>query len=182
MADKDTIGSMTDEVPEEATVKTAKKSSILPIILKWVAIVLAVGIFVVAITLITVTIRDKKGKGYTDYPTSPEYRDTSEILTYYTNIDEVSTNLAGQPPATVQVKVNLGYSQNDKNTPGEIAARSVEIQDFLLFYFKGKTYDELVDNAETVKIEIRNLINDNILTKGKIKRVMIDKYNLLLQE
>ena len=128
MADKDTLGSMTDDMPEESAVKATKKSSILPIILKWIAIVLAAGIFVVAITLITVSIRDRRGKGYTDYPTSPEYRDTSEVLTYYTNINELS------------------------------------------------------DNAESVKIEIRNLINDNILTKGKIKRVMIDKYTLSLQE
>ena len=182
MADKDTLGSMTDDMPEESAVKATKKSSILPIILKWIAIVLAAGIFVVAITLITVSIRDRRGKGYTDYPTSPEYRDTSEVLTYYTNINQVTTNVSGQPPSNIKVNVNLGYSQDDKNTPSEISARSVEIQDFLLFYFKGKTYDELADNAESVKIEIRNLINDNILTKGKIKRVMIDKYTLSLQE
>ncbi|MBQ7611696.1 MAG: flagellar basal body-associated FliL family protein [Spirochaetaceae bacterium] len=183
MADKDIIGSMTDdEMSEDAVIKTEKKSSIIPHILKWVAIGLAAIILIVAVSIITVNIVTQKGKGFTEYPSSPEYRDTTEILTYYTNLDLVRTNVSGQPPASISVKIHLGYSQDDKTTPSEISGRSVELQDFLRSYFKSRTYSELESNEEAIKIEIRNLINDNILTKGKIKRVMITQYDLYLQE
>ncbi|MEL3908629.1 MAG: flagellar basal body-associated FliL family protein [Treponemataceae bacterium] len=182
MADKDTIGSMTDDMPEEEIVQTKKKSSILPVILKWVAVGLAVTVFVIAVTVVTVNIQSKKGKGFTQYPTSPEYRDETEVLTYYGGIDTIQTNFSGQPAGTVRIKVHLGHSQDDKNTPSEISARSVEIQDFLLSFLKNKSFDELNRNEEAIKIEIRNLINDNILTKGKIKRVMVTQYDLMLQE
>lgn len=182
MADKETIASIADDVPEEAIVQTKKKSSILPVILKWVAVGLAVTVFVIAVTVVTVNVVSKKGKGFTEYPTSPEYRDDSEVLTYYGGIDAVQTNFAGQPVGTVRIKVHLGYSQNDKDTPSEIAARSIEIQDFLLSFFKNKSFAELDKNEEAIKIEVRNLINDNILTKGKIKRVMVTQYDLILQE
>lgn len=183
MADKDTIGSMTDdEMPDDAAVKVQKKSSLLPVILKWVAIVIAVIIFVTAISVITNMVMNKNGKGITAYPTTPEYRDTTEILTYYESLSIVKTAVSGQPAATIMAKVNLGYSQADKDTPSEIASRSIELQDFLRSYFKSKTYDELSGNEEAIKIEIRNLINDNILTKGKIKRIALTQYDLILQE
>lgn len=183
MADKETVGSVVDEGQESTPeVKVQKKASILPMILKWIAIALACMICVVAITIVTVTVMSKKGKGFTDYPTSPEYRDTSEILTYYTNLDTIKTNIAGQPPATIIAKINLGYSKDSKTTPSELSERNIELLDFLRSYFKGKTFDELEGNEEAIKIEIRNLINDNILTTGKIKRVMITQYDLVLQE
>lgn len=182
MADKDVVNEMADEMPEENIEKKPKKPSVLPIILKWVAVVLAVMIFVVAVTLVTVSIVGKKGKGFTEYPTSPEYRENTEILTYFTSLNAIKTNISGPPVGTIVVKINLGYSQEDKDTPGELSGRSIELQDFLRSYFRGKTYDELDSNEEAIKIELRNLINDNILTTGKIKRVMITQYDLVLQE
>lgn len=182
MADKDILGSMADdEMSEDSVIKTEKKSSILPHILKWVAFGLAAMILVVAISVVTTNVIMKKGKGFTDYPTSPEYRNTTEILTY-TSVGQVRTNVSGQPAAAIIATVNLGYSQDDKNTPSEIAGRSIELQDFLRSYFKSRTYNELENNEEAIKIEIRNLINDNILTKGKVKRVMITQYDLQVQD
>lgn len=182
MADNDKIGLATEDQNEnEPEIKVKKTASILPIILKWVAIILACVICVVAITIVTVSVMNKRGKGFTEYPTSPEYKDTSEILTYYDGLS-AKTNISGQPPATVIVRVSLGYSQDDKNTPSEISARQIELMDFLRSFFKSKTYNELEDNEEAIKIEIRNLINDNILTKGKIKRVMLTQYDVILQE
>lgn len=182
MADKDTIGSVVDDTTHtDAEVKVEKKASILPSILKWVAIVLAVTIFVIAVTIITITIMSKKGTGFTEYPTSPEYRHESEILTY-TKLDKIQTNISGEPPATVAVEIHLGYSQDDKETSSEISGRSIELLDFLRSYFKHKTYNELENNEEAIKIEIRNLINDNILTKGKIKSVAFRQYDIIRQE
>lgn len=183
MADNNRIGLASDDTVDNETNQTVqKKASILPGILKWFAIVLASVLFVVAVTVVTVEVMGKKGKGFTAYPSSPEYRDTSEILMYYTGLDTVQTNITGQPPATVRAKVNLGYSEKDKETPSEISARSIEILDFLRSYFKSKNYSELENNEEAIKIEIRNLINDNILTKGKVKRVMLTQYDVILQD
>lgn len=83
-------------------------------------------------------------------------------------------------PATLVVKVVLGYTYNDKSTPQELTARKVEIIDFLRSYFKTKTVAEL-QQEKKIKIEIRNEINDNILTKNKIKDVLFTQYDIVEQ-
>ena len=83
-------------------------------------------------------------------------------------------------PGTVIVNVELGYPQNDKTTSQELTARLVELKDFLRGYFQSKTIAEL-KQEEKIKIEIRNQINDNILSKSKVKAVAFTQYDIIEQ-
>jgi len=56
----------------------------------------------------------------------------------------------------------------------------VELKDFLRSYFQNKTVAEL-RQEEKIKIEIRNEINDNILSKSKIKAVAFTQYDIIEQ-
>ncbi|HOT63377.1 MAG TPA: flagellar basal body-associated FliL family protein, partial [Treponemataceae bacterium] len=65
-------------------------------------------------------------------------------------------------------------------TPTELSARLVELKDFLRTFFTRKTAAEL-KNEDKIKIEIRNAINDNILSKSKIKDVRFTQYDIVEQ-
>ena len=183
MADNDAIGAMSDdELGDEAIggVKE-KRPSFLPVLLKWIAIGIAVMIFIFAISAITYEIMSKRGKGLSEYPTSVEYRDTREVLSWYSDGSfSTLTNDGG----SAQVDVSLGYSSNDKTASQELSERRIEIRDFLRNYFSSKDSAELrgMSNEENIKIEIRNLINDNILSKSKIKSVKFTQYNILSKQ
>ena len=106
------------------------------------------------------------------------YRDSREIFQYYSEIGVIKTFTNDAVPATVIVNVELGYLQNDNTTLQELTARLVELKDFLRFYFQNKTVAEL-KQEEKIKIEIRNEINDNILSKSKIKGVAFTQYDII---
>ena len=76
------------------------------------------------------------------------------------------------------MQVAFGYASDDKSTPQNISARKIEITDFLRSYFQSKTVQELRQEKK-IKIEIRNKMNDNILTKTKIKDVLFTKYEII---
>ncbi|PIE97895.1 MAG: flagellar basal body protein FliL [Treponema sp.] len=182
MADKDGIGSITDDdVQGDIDVKSERRVSFLPVLLKWIGIILAATIFIVAVVLVTLQIMNKRGKGLSEYPTSPEYRDNREMLQYYKGIGQIKTMTSDSMPATVIVEVNLGYTEDDKTTSQELSGRIVELKDFLRSYFSNKTIAEL-ENEENVKIELRNLINDNVLSRGKIRSVAILQMDIIRQE
>ena len=72
----------------------------------------------------------------------------------------------------IAAAVVLGYKKDDKATSTEITQRTVELKDYLRRYFTQKSVDELnPSDEETLKIEIRNAINDSILSGSKIKDV-----------
>ncbi|MGF7107962.1 flagellar basal body-associated FliL family protein [Treponema pedis] len=182
MADSDLMDDGDDMQDSSAVSAPVKKggSGLISTLIKWVVIVLANLIIIVTVVVITMNIRDKKGKTYSDYPVSEEYRDTRDVLQWYQAIGSIKVQSKDRIPATVITEIALGYTNNDKATPQELSARKVEIIDFLRTYFKNKTVAEL-KQEEKIKIEIRNEINDNILTKNKIKDVRFTQYDIIEQ-
>ncbi len=181
MADNDLMDD--DDIQENMTssVDTKKRGGgLITMLIKWVAIVLVAIIFVVTVVVITMNIRDKKGKNQSITPVSEEYRETRDVLQWYQAIGILKVYTADRIPATLIVDVALGYTNNDKSTPQELSARKVEIIDFLRSYFKGKTTAEL-RQEEKIKIEIKHEINDNVLTKNKIKDVRFTQYDIVEQ-
>ena len=170
---------MDDSIGVDNPVK-AKKAGFIPSLLKYIALALAALIFIVTVVVITVNLLSKNGKSHSEYPIAEEYRDSREILQYYSAIDAVKASTRDTVPGTVIVKVELGYPANDKATPQELTARLVELKDFLRSYFQNKTIAEL-RQEEKIKIEIRNEINDNILSKTKIKGVAFTQYDIIEQ-
>ncbi len=157
-----------------------KGLGIIKLLIKWIIIALVALVVIVTVVIITMNIRDKKGKTFSDYPISEEYREQRDILQWFQAVGTLKTQTADRIPGTLLVDVAFGYTNNDKATPQELSARKVEIIDFLRYYFKNKTIAEL-KQEEKIKIEIKNEINDNILTKNKIKDVRFTKYDIIEQ-
>lgn len=164
----------------ETSGKSGRGSGIMPTILKWAAILIGALIVIVTVVVITVNMMGTKGTNHSPYPVSEEFREAREILQYYQAIGSITVHTADTIPAILVVDVAFGYTNNDKSTPQELTARKVEIIDFLRSYFKSKTVSEL-RREEKIKIEIRNEMNDNVLTKNKIKDVRFTKYDIVEQ-
>lgn len=157
-----------------------KGFGLLPQLLKWVAIVLGSLVFIVTVVVITVNIMGGKGNSQTTVPISEEYTGSREVLQWYQAVGSIQTRTKDIIPASVVVDMAFGYPLEDKVTPAELSSRLVEIKDFLRSYLQKKTAAEL-RNEEKIKIEIRNSINDNILSKSKIKDVRFTKYEIVEQ-
>jgi flagellar FliL protein len=157
-----------------------KGSSLIPQLLKWVAIVLGALIFIVTIVVITVNIMGGSGENKSAIPVSEEYTGTKEVLQWFTAIGAIQTRTSDSLPASVVCDIVLGYTMDDKATPTELTSRLVELKDYLRSFFQHKTAAEL-RNEDKIKIEIRNSINDNILSNSKIKDVRFTKYEIVEQ-
>ena len=105
-------------------------------------------------------------------PVSQEYGSKREVLDWYTSLGQVGTKTSDVIPASVIVEVVLGYKQADKAASTEITQRQIEIKDYLRRYFTELTVEDLRPrNEEKRRIEIRNAINDDILSSSKIRDV-----------
>ena len=156
-------------------------SGLLPQLLKWVAVALGALVFIVTVVVVTVNIMGGSGKSQSPIPISEEYTGQREVLAWFSQaLGTIQTRTADPVPASVVVDVALGYEENDKIAPTELSSRIVELKDYLRSFFQYKTAEEL-RNEEKIKIEIRNAINDNILTKSKIKDVRFTKYEIVEQ-
>lgn len=179
MSDQDDINLDSGDATSGET-GAKKGSGMLPQLLKWVLIVLAALIFIVTVVVITVNIIGGAGKNQTSIPISEEYTGLQEKLQWYLNVGAISTRTSDVEPATVMVDMAFGYPLEDKVTSTELTERDIELKDFLRSFFQKKTAAEL-KNEEKIKIEIRNYINDNILTTSKIKDVRFTKYEIVEQ-
>lgn len=171
MAEDDDLDIGGDEGAADSGKSKGGMGGILPTILKWVAIVVGAVILIVTVVVITMNIMNKNSPSQTSIPSSEDFAQSREVLDWYT-IEQIRTKTSDANPASVVVEVVLGYKSQDKVTSTEITQRKVEIKDFIRRYFTSKTVNELKPQNENVmRIEIRNAINDDILTGSKIKDV-----------
>ncbi|MBR0033316.1 MAG: flagellar basal body-associated FliL family protein [Treponema sp.] len=182
MADEDENG-MDDEGMDGASQSSGKKKGLLiPGFLKWIAIGIGAIILIVTVVVITMKIIGTNSANVPVVPQGEEFVQNREILDWYTSLGQINTKTSGNEPASVMVDVVLGYKKEDKATSTEITQRTVELKDFLRRYFTQKTPDELrPQNEENLKIEIRNAINDSILTNTKIKDVRFMRLDVIQQ-
>lgn len=170
MADEDDLDINGEDSGDSGTSK-AGMGGILPTILKWVAIVVGAIILIVTVVVITMNIMNKNSPSQTLIPNSGDFVQTREVLDWYT-IETIRTKSSDASPASVIVDVVLGYKSQDKVASTEITQRKIEIKDFIRRYFTQKSVNELKpQNEREMQIEIRNSINDDILTSSKIKDV-----------
>lgn len=112
-----------------------------------------------------------------------QYQGEKEETDYdwYKSVGVIQTTTCDETPATVRINVYLGYKKGDTATSTEITSRSVELKDFLRKYFRGKTAAELLNsnNEEKLKMEIRNGINDNVLSSSKIRDISFDQLDVI---
>lgn len=155
---------------------------LLPTLLKWIAIVIGAIILIVTVVIITMKVMGTNNTATVAVPVSPEYTSKRELLSWYNSIGSIKTKTCDEIPASVIVEVVLGYKIDDKTTATEITQRQIEIKDFLRRYFTGKTSEELRPNNEAkLQMEIRNTINDDILSTSRIKDVKFLTLDVLEQ-
>ena len=183
MADEDSEIDLGDESAAAAPAKKGGLGGIHLTILKYVGLALGAIILIVTVVVITMNIMGKNKTNQTVIPVSEDFKEHPEELDWYTSLGEIQTKTSGSvDQASVVVNIYLGYKKDDKVASTEITAQKIPIRDFLRRYFADKTPEELTPkNEEKLKIEIRNQINDTILSKSKIRKISFDKLNVIPQ-
>lgn len=172
-----------DEVSGGSSQKKSGGGGFLPSLLKYVALALGAIILIVTVVIITMKVMGGNKPAAAAIPISEDYKEIAEELDWYQGIGEIQTRSSDPIPASVVVNIFLGYKKEDKITSTEITAQRIPIRDFLRNYFAGKTAEALSPrNEEKLKIEIRNEINDSILSRGKIRKISFDKLNVVTQQ
>ncbi len=171
-----------EESGASSPVKKGGAGGALPALLKWVAIAVGAIILIVVIVVVTVNLLNKNSTGTPSVPISDEYVVQREILDWYTSLGAIRTKTSDDISASVVVEIALGYKKDDKACSTEITQRNIELIDFLRRYFTEKTIAELrPQNEQKLKIELRNAINDEILSSSKIKDVMFRQLDVIQQ-
>ena len=182
MADDDDLDIGGDESSAESAISSGGIGGLIPVILKWVAIVIGAIVLIVTVVVITMNIMNKNSPSQTVIPTSADVRQSREVLDWYSSIGSIRTKTSDATPATVVVEVVLGYKKDDKQASTEITQRQVEIYDLIRRYFAQRTASELLPkNEETLQMEIRNSINDDVLTGSKIRDVKFKSLEVIEQ-
>ncbi len=171
MADENAADDMSNEDVGGAPAKEGKGKVIFKF-LKWIIIGIVAVIFVVTVVVITTLIINKNSKPVTAIPASGEYTTQKEVLDWYTSLDQIRTSSSDPIPASIVVTVALGYKQGDKSASTEITSRRIELTDFLRRFFSEQTLEGLKpQNEEALRQNIRDQINDEILSNTRIKDV-----------
>lgn len=131
--------------------------------------------------LFELLIQNTAKNAYNPNVSAEEYQGQQELYDWYKSIGVIQTTTSDKVPATIRVNVYLGYKKGDNAVSTEITQRSVELKDFLRRYFRGKTAAELTnpDNEEKLKMEIRNGINDKVLSSTKIRDVSFEQLDVI---
>ncbi len=183
MADDGLDGLDDGGTPAGGSAKKGGVGGLLPSLLKWVAIALGAVILIVVIVVVTMKITGNNTSGAAALPISDEYTVQREILDWYTSLGAIRTKTSDENAASVIVDIALGYKKDDKATSTEITQRSIELKDFLRRYFTEKTIAELrPQNEQKLKIELRNAINDEILSSSKIKDVSFQQLDVIVSQ
>lgn len=183
MADDGLDGLEDSGAAVSGSAKRGGAGSFLPSLLKWIAIALGAIILIVVVVIITTNVINKNNSGSESVThISDEYKVQKEILDWYTSLGAIRTKTSDELPASVVVDIALGYKKEDKATSTEITQRTIELKDFLRRYFTEKTVVELKpQNEQKLKIELRNAINDEILSSSKIKDVSFQQLDVIEQ-
>lgn len=151
-----------------------KKGNVISFIagfLTWPALVLV-------ITLVGVVVRKiNSSPSVVAVPISAEYG-SGKNYDWYSSLGIIKTCTADKN-STVQVDIALAYKEGDKKTATEIAQRTVEMKDYLRRYFFAKSAEELkTQNEEKFRTEIKDDINDKILSSSKILDIKFIQFDV----
>lgn len=164
------------------TKKGGKLGGIFSGMLKWILI--AVGAVILIVVVVFVTMKIVSGNKANDVaiPIGEAYNPQREMYDWYSALGAIRTKTCDEIPASVVVSIYLGYKKDDKQCATELTARKVELTDRLRRYFTERSIVELKpQNEQKLKIEIRNLINDEILSGSKIRDVAFQQLDVIEQ-
>jgi len=173
MADSDDLDLDGGDSPGlDAPKKASGLVSILPNLLKFIAIGLGALLFIVTVSVITVNVVSGGGRSQTEIPVSSPFVGSRPTFQFFTLIGVVRTTTSDPVPYSVVVNLQLGYDENDNATATELTARLPELQDFIRSYFRAKRAADLrPDNEPRLRQEIVEQINNRILNTGRVRHV-----------
>lgn len=101
------------------------------------------------------------------------------LYDFYTDLPVIYTRCNDNEEISITAEIALAYNKNDTAALNEIKNRKIEIIDFLRSYFSKKTYAEIYGHKDLIQIEIRDYINEKILTQSRIREIIFIKLELL---
>jgi len=156
--------------------------NLLPTILKFVAIGLGATIFIITVSVITVSIVNKGGASQTvlSNPDSP-YIGKRPDYGYYDMIGSISVRTRDYPiPSSVTVDMIIGYDLTDSVASTELISRRFELRDFVRRYFAGKNAADLApDREEQLKAEIREMLNNRFLDSRGARVILFNRLDVM---
>lgn len=183
MADEDDAGDLGGDGMGDVSTGKKKGGKIGAGFLKFVLIGVAAVILIVTIVVITVMIMGKNQTSQQVIPTTEISSTVKAEYSWYDSLPQISTLTSDDIPATVRVTIALGYKKDDKNASTEITSRRIEIQDHLRRFFSMQTIDDLKPNREEeLRINIRNGLNDEILSNARILDVRFTQKDVTVQQ
>lgn len=180
MSDDDDIGLGSESSVDSGSKKSSGLASLLPKLLRFIAIGLGALIFIVTVAVITFNFLNRGGRSQTVVSETDPYVGTKPEYTYYTNIDQIRTFTNDPTPASVVVNIALGYDLNDARAATELTNRVYELRAFIRQFFARKSMEDLRPEKEAqLEQELREALNTRILQTTKIRTVLFQQLDVI---
>jgi flagellar FliL protein len=148
-------------------------------ILKYVAMGLGAVLFIVTITVITISIMGGGGRSQTVVSASPQYQGKEPTLEWYKDIGEIRGRTADEAPHTFIIDVQLGFTPGNKAIPVELSSRKPQVRDAIRSYFSKKKVEALrPEKEDSVKLDLMKDINA-LLSDGQLVRVIFENFMIV---
>ena len=134
--------------PAPASKGKGRIATLLPTLLKYIALALGAIILIVTVVIITMNIMNGNKNTASAIPISEEYKEAAEELDWYQSLGEIQTRSNDSEPASVVVNIFLGYKKEDKITSTEITAQRIPIRDYLRNYFAATPDTDINKNPQ----------------------------------
>ena len=160
--------------------KASGLASLLPNLLKFVAIGLGALIFIVTVSVITYNILNRGGQSQTAIPSTSPFVGARPQYQFFSGINPVRTITRDPIPYSVVVDMVIGYDLNDNVAQNEFNARSFELRDFVRVFFRSKTADELrPENEPRLRQEILEQLNQRILNTARARIILFNQLDVM---
>ena len=181
MSDSDELDLDGGDAPGIETPKKASGlASLLPNLLKFVAIGIGALIFIVTVSMITYNVMNRGGSSQTVIPTNAPFVGARPLYSVFTSIGMIRTTTKDPIPYSVIVDMVIHYDLNDNNAAGELTSRIYELRDFVRSFFRQKTADELrPENEPRLKQEIIEQLNTKVLSSARAKNITFNQLDVM---
>ena len=103
-----------------------------------------------------------------------------ESFDWYESLDQINVKTADENPATVSVRLSLGYKKSNKAACTEIANRRIEIVDMLRRFFSEQTANDFKpQNEENLRKNIKDKLNKTIFNEPIITDVLFTQLDVI---
>lgn len=148
-------------------------------LLMFIGIGLGAVIFIVTVVVITVGIINGQGKPANAIPVSEAYQAAPPVYQYNSTIGEIRAQTNDPTPASVVVRISLGFDLNNKEESKDVTDMLPRIRDWLRSYFSMKSAADLTpENEQMIKEEIKENLN-RILPKPEVREVLFERFDVI---